>query len=164
MELSVTIVDREYLSVAVARDERPGTGGDRQVFRDRLTGTDRAITPGIAVAAMVAVSVTLAAVLGTWMLTANPGGTGTVDAQTEVSYEGGELTVQWTQEGTADRLRVAVGTDVRIINEVGGEVTLPASPDEQLVVVAERADGDAAVLSRDRVETFEADDSFFGLF
>jgi len=88
------------------------------------------------------------------------------DAKSQISmrYEGGELTVQWTQEGTADRLRVAVGTDVRIINEVGGEATLPAAPDEQLVVVAERADGDAAVLSRDRVETFQEDDSFFGLF
>ncbi len=145
-------------------DERRTTGVDRQVIRERLTATDRGITPGIAVAAMVAVSVTLAAVLGTWILTTNPGGTGTVDAQTEVSYEGGELTVRWTEAGTADRLRVAVGTDVRIINEVGGETTLPASPDEQLVVVAERADGDAAVLSRDRVETFQEDDSFFGLF
>ncbi|ERH13542.1 MAG: hypothetical protein J07HB67_02582 [halophilic archaeon J07HB67] len=137
---------------------------DRHVLRERLTTRDRAITPGIAVAAMVAVSVTLAAVLGTWMLTANPGGTETVDAQTEIRYEGGELTVRWTDAGNADRLRIAVGTDVRIVNEVGSETTLPASPDEQVVVVAERADGDAAVLSRDRVETFEEDDSFLGVF
>jgi FlaG/FlaF family flagellin (archaellin) len=107
-----------------------------------LQGTDRAITPGIAVAALVAVSVTLAAVLGTWMLTTTPEGVGTVDAQTEIVYEGGELTVQWTQEGTASRLRVAVGTEVQTITEVGDETTLSASPDQQVVIIAERADGD----------------------
>lgn len=126
-----------------------------------LRETDRAITPGIAVAAMVAVSVTLAAVLGTWMLTTTPEGVGTVDAQTDIVYEGGELTVQWSQEGTASRLRVAVGTEVRTITEVGERTTLPASPDQQVVVVAERSDGDAAVIARAEVESFRESDSFF---
>jgi len=126
-----------------------------------LRGTDRAITPGIAVAAMVAVSVTLAAVLGTWMLTTTPEGVGTVDAQTDIVYEGGELTVQWSQEGTASRLRVAVGTEVRTITEVGERTTLPASPDQQVVVVAERSDGDAAVIARGDVESYRESDSFF---
>ncbi|MEZ3144315.1 hypothetical protein [Halobaculum sp. MBLA0143] len=126
-----------------------------------LRGTDRGITPGIAVAALVAVSVTLAAVLGTWMLTTTPGGVGTVDAQTEIVYEGGEITVQWTQEGTAGRLRVAVGTEVRTITAVGDEVTLPASPDQQVVVVAERSDGDAAVIARGDTGSYRESDSFF---
>ncbi|MFB6243176.1 MAG: hypothetical protein ABEH80_03670 [Halobaculum sp.] len=123
-----------------------------------LRETDRAaVTSGVAVAAMIAVSVTLATVLGTWMLTGNPDAVGAVDAEVAMTYEGGEATVEWTREGTASRIRVAVGTDVRIINEPGENVTITASPDQRIIVVGERSDGDAAVIARAEAGTLDAD-------
>jgi FlaG/FlaF family flagellin (archaellin) len=124
-----------------------------------LRETDRAaVTSGVTVAAMIAVSVTLAAVLGTWMLTGNPDAVGAVDAEVAMTYEDGEATVEWTQEGTASRIRVAVGTDVRIINEPGETVTITASPDQRIIVVGERSDGDAAVIARAEAGTLDADE------
>lgn len=122
------------------------------VRRPDRCGDDRGITPVIAVVAMVAVSATLAAVLGTWMLFGDSPVEEQVSAQVSLAYTGGDAVVTWTNEGDAERLRVVVGTRERVIEEVDGVVKITAAPERTLVVVAERADGESSIIARTRLE------------
>jgi FlaG/FlaF family flagellin (archaellin) len=109
---------------------------------------DRAISPILAIVAMIAVCVALVAVLGTWMLSgASPAGAA-VTADVEISYRGGDAVIHWTQEGNAERLKVVVGTESAVIEEVNEVVEVPASRDQTVVVVAESENGKSSVIAR----------------
>jgi FlaG/FlaF family flagellin (archaellin) len=108
----------------------------------------RAITPIIAVVALIAVSVTLAAVLGAWMLGDYATSSRDVNAQVEVTYESGSVFVHWTGEGNAERITVVVGTETANIEQVQGVVEIPATAEQTVVVVAEDDSGRESVITR----------------
>lgn len=118
------------------------------IGRRETHSSDRAITPIIAIVALIAVSVTLAAVLGAWMLGDYAADSRDVNAQVEVTYESGSVFVHWTAEGNAERIKVVVGTETAEIEQVQGVVEISATADQTVVVVAEDDRGSEAVITR----------------
>lgn len=93
---------------------------------------------------MVAITVILAAVIGTFVL--NLGDSVDSEVQAGASIEGDEtsnVTVTYTSEGTSEKLNVTNGTHVETIQNVGGSVSLDSNDggigagDYSVVAVAE---------------------------
>ncbi|MDR9429697.1 MAG: type IV pilin N-terminal domain-containing protein [Natronomonas sp.] len=108
------------------------------------TNDDRAVSPVIGVILMVAITVILAAVIGTFVL--NLGDSVDSEVQAGASIEGDEtsnVTVTYTSEGTSEKLNVTNGTHVETIQNVGGSVSLDSNDggigagDYSVVAVAE---------------------------
>ncbi|TKR27524.1 type IV pilin [Natronomonas salsuginis] len=113
------------------------------------TNDDRAVSPVIGVILMVAITVILAAVIGTFVL--NLGDSVDSEVQAGASIEGDEtsnVTVTYTSEGTSEKLNITNGTHVGTIENVGGSVSLNSSADGagDYSVVAVAEDGKETVV------------------
>lgn len=117
-------------------------------------GDDRAVSPVIGVILMVAITVILAAVIGTFVL--GLGDSLESEVQAGVSVDGDssstERTVTWTSQGTADAVEVRNNSgDIQgsAITTVGGSESVSASGN--YTVVATQTDSDQQTVIR----TFE---------
>ena len=73
---------------------------------NNLRNNDRAVSPVIGVILMVAITVILAAVIGTFVLTMGDNVDREISAGTSFDSDSESATVQWTSEGNADDLTV----------------------------------------------------------
>jgi len=104
-------------------------------IQKRLTAEERAVSPVIGVILMVAITVILAAVIGTFVLGLGDDVAQDVNAGVTVDQdaENTEVTVTWTSEGNADGVflrsnaTTASGTD---ITEIGGSQTVSSGLSE----------------------------------
>jgi flagellin-like protein len=102
---------------------------------------DRAVSPVIGVILMVAITVILAAVIGTFVLGLGDDINQEVQAGATVDQDtdNGQITVTWTSQGTADGIEVTNSTGGDWdgnITTVGGQVTIdsPNSGDTYSIV------------------------------
>jgi flagellin-like protein len=111
---------------------------------------DRAVSPVIGVILMVAITVILAAVIGTFVLGLGDDINQEVQAGVTVDQnpDTGNITVTWTSQGTADGIAVedtyTQGTDLNYTESVGGQIVLAQnfSPGDTIAVVAFTGDYD----------------------
>jgi flagellin-like protein len=135
---------------------------------DTSTGDDRAVSPVIGVILMVAITVILAAVIGTFVL--NLGGSVQENVQAGVSVEcdagdAGEDTITWTSNQNADNLNITSvnedGTDEtgtlssQTIPNVGGSETYTEQTNTgndsevSLTIAAEKGDQSTVISTKD---------------
>jgi flagellin-like protein len=120
---------------------------------------DRAVSPVIGVILMVAITVILAAVIGTFVLNLGGSVQSNVQAGASVTAEGEDITVTWTSNQNADELIVTQDGTCNLptptITEVGGSVTADTcgTGTTTITVTAQTDQGQKTVILSKDVET-----------
>ncbi len=116
-----------------------------------LKGDDRAVSPVIGVILMVAITVILAAVIGTFVL--GLGDSLDSGVQAGVSVDGDssstERTVTWTSQGTADSIvvRNSSGSSEGNTSSIGGGVTVSSTGDYSVVALQDDSGQETVIRS-----------------
>ena len=109
---------------------------------------DRAVSPVIGVILMVAITVILAAVIGTFVLGLGDDIEQEVNAGATINEDANSVTVTWTSQGNADELEVLVtdeddNEEEKVLGSVGASTTvtngdedLTEGDDYQVTVIA----------------------------
>jgi flagellin-like protein len=84
---------------------------------------DRAVSPVIGVILMVAITVILAAVIGTFVLNLGGSVQSNVQAGASVTADGGDITVTWTSNQNADYLTATLGDTSACTTAFSGSAT-----------------------------------------
>ena len=114
--------------------------------QNKIPRDDRGVSPVIGVILMVAITVILAAVIGTFVLGLGDSLDQGVNAGVSVDENNGNYTVTLVNKGTADSVVLRGGGDgADDLNDVGDSVTVD-DPGENIQVVAIASDGSEAVI------------------
>lgn len=109
-----------------------------------IFGDDRGVSPVIGVILMVAITVILAAVIGTFVLGLGDSLNQSVNAGVSVDQDGSDYTVTLVNNGTADTVELRGGGS-GTLSSVGDTVTV-TSPGDDIQVVAIADDGTETVI------------------
>lgn len=118
-----------------------------------LSGDDRGVSPVIGVILMVAITVILAAVIGTFVLGLGDQLGDSVNAGVSVDQDATNVTVTLVNKGNADSVEVR-GEDSKTMTEVGESVSV-AHGNENVQVIASKEDGTEAVIRTIQVNEAE---------
>jgi flagellin-like protein len=108
-------------------------------------GDDRAVSPVIGVILMVAITVILAAVIGTFVLGLGDSLGQNAQAGVSVDQNSTAATVTYTSQGNADTV-VVQGNTTENMTSVGESVTVEYDSNNRIQVIAELDDGTQAVI------------------
>ena len=110
-----------------------------------VSGDERAVSPVIGVILMVAITVILAAVIGTFVLGLGDSLGSNVNAGVAVDEPSdGEFEVTWVSEGTATN--ITTSDDDFTLEDVGASGTVSVSEGDSISIIAVGSDGTKTVI------------------
>lgn len=125
----------------------------KQTLKEFVSGNDRAVSPVIGVILMVAITVILAAVIGTFVL--GLGDSVQQNAQAGVSFEqtaSGEVTVTLNSMQRADEINIQPGGSASVtsgsstLNSVGATATVTGLTDGDKIIITATYQGQENVI------------------
>jgi hypothetical protein len=111
--------------------------------------SDRGLSPVIAVVALIAVSVTLVAVLGAYIVQKDPGTDSDIGARVTITFNDGLVIVDWVERGKAAEVKVVVGVETEVLDDPSESAEIPASRGQTVVVIAVDDEGNSDVIARE---------------
>jgi flagellin-like protein len=125
----------------------------KRTLKNRGTDEDRAVSPVIGVILMVAITVILAAVIGTFVLNLGDDVQANPQAGVSFSEEAGNddevrITINSKQKADTIKYEVTAPSDSGPVgsSSVGDAVTVTVNPGERIIITATTAEGNKAVI------------------
>lgn len=114
---------------------------------------DRGVSPVIGVILMVAVTVVLAAVIGTFVLDLSENQEEPAQAGVSIDQTNNGINITWNNNQNAEQINILVnGTQEATLNSVGDSATIAVSSGDEISIVGVTADGNETIL-----RTYNAD-------